>query len=239
MALFSHNTLLVPYSAGTIFKKSCKVSVLNMSWQDTAIADYGNDGFGEFLTKTFNTFVKLIFSAIAVIIPLVAIIIPYMIDPSYYAAIPFTPFLLLVAGTSAMSGFMAQIFTGKGETKKILVTSIFGMIANVTAVVVLIDKIGLWAAVVGSLAADVVLFGMRTLFARKEFAKGIAYKSFLLILVMIVVSVILYIKASIMINIGWFFISAILALILNFEFVKNIFSILFGKVLGGRKEASK
>ena len=205
--------------------------VLNMSWQDTAIADYGNKDFGLFLTKTFNTYVKLIFSAIAVLIPLISIVLPFVIDPSYYGAVPFTPFLLLASGISSMSGFIAQIFTGKGNTQNILITSIFGMIANLSVILLLVDVIGLWAAVLGSLVADSVLFVSRAFLARKEFSKGIDYVSFLIILLMIVVGVILYLKAGALYNFVWLCISLIFAMVLNRRFVCDLFSLIFGKIV--------
>lgn len=214
---------------------SMVVNVLNMSWQDTAIADYGKKDFGRFLTKTFNTYVKLIFSALMVMIPLIAVIVPFMIDPSYYGSIPYTPFLLLASSTSAMSGFVAQIFVGKGNTKILLYTSIMGMVANVTVIFLLIGKIGLWAAVMGSLSADVVLFGTRTFLARKEFAKGIDYKSFLLITVMIAVGIYIYLKADMTVNLIWFFVTAVVAVILNLEFVKDIFTLLFTPIINKMK----
>lgn len=204
-------------------------TVLNMSWQDTAIADYGTSGFSSFVTKTFNTYVKLIFSAIAVLCPLVVLIIPYMIDPSYYDAIQYTPFLMIASGTSAMSGFMAQIFVGKGKTKNLLTTSICGMIANVAVIIVLVDKIGLWAAVFGSLAADVVLFSSRTFLARKDFGKGVSYIGILIVCVMLAVSIVTYLRANVLINIIWLIVSAIIAIIINWQFVKDMFLVLFGR----------
>lgn len=209
--------------------------VLNMSWQDTAIADYGKEGFSEFLTKTFNSFVKLIFSAIAVLIPFIAIVLPYMVAPSYYGAIQFTPFLLIASGVSTMSGFMAQVFTGKGKTRTVFTTSIFGMIANITVILFLVDKIGLWAAVLGSLAADSVLFIVRTILVRKEFAKGIAYKSFILLFGVIVISIVIYLKAEVWSNLGWFIISAIIAFILNKQFIMDMITLLFGKFIRKKK----
>lgn len=204
-------------------------NVLNMSWQDTAVSDYGNAGFGLFLTKTFNSFIKLIFSIVAVLLPFVAVVLPYMIDPSYYGAISYTPFLLLASATSFMSGFMAQIFTGKGKTTTILITSIFGMVANILVVALLIGKIGLWAAVLGSLVSDCVLMCSRTFLARKEFAKGIAYKSFLVIIAMVAVSIWTYFKASVIGNLVWLVISAVIAVILNWEFIKNLLTLLLGR----------
>ncbi len=209
--------------------------VLNMSWQDTAVADYGKQGFKEFLTKTFNTFVKLIFSAIAVLIPLISLVLPYMIDPTYYDAIPFTPFLIIASGISTMSGFMAQIFTGKGKTKTILITSIFGMITNVLVIFVLVDKIGLWAAVWGSVAADAVLLVSRAILARKDFAKGVAFVSFIVVIIMNVISVVLYLNVGVVYNAVWFVISAIIAVILNWQFIKDMISLLFGKFIKKEK----
>lgn len=211
-------------------------NVLNMAWQDTAIADYGSENFSKFLTDTFNSFVKLIFSAIAVLVPLIALVLPHMIDPSYYAAIPYAPFLLLASGTSFMSGFMAQIFVGRGETKKILTTSILGMACNIIVIAVLVEKVGLWAAVLGSLSADVVLFGTRTFFARREFAKGIHYKRFFIVLVMMIVSVVLYLKAGVALNMAWLVLSAIVAVILNWQFIQNILHILFGRFFENREK---
>ena len=219
------------YSASGKFSSALALvtSVLNMSWQDTAIADYGNKDFPAFLTKTFNTYVKLIFSAIAVLTPFIAVVAPYMLDPSYHSSISYTPFLLLTSAASTMSGFAAQIFVGKGKTNVLFTTSAIGMVANISVIALLVDKIGLWAAVFGSLAADVVLFGTRIFMARKEFAKGIEYKSFLLIFVLAVIGMYLYFKQTLIVNLIWFAVTAVIAVVMNFEFIRNIFTLLFGQ----------
>lgn len=206
-------------------------SVLNMSWQDTAVADYGKENFKSFLTQTFNTFVRLIFSAIAVLLPLISLILPYMVDPSYSQAFAYTPFLMIASGTSVMSGFVAQIFTGKGKTGNILITSIFGMIANILIVFLFIGKIGLWAAVLGALTSDCVLFGTRTFLSRKEFAPGIDYKGFCIVLIMLAIGIFMYFKGSALLNIVWLITSAGLALMLNFKFIKDMFIVIFGRFL--------
>ena len=213
--------------------------VLNMAWQDTAIADYGTKEFSTFLTKMFNTFVKLIFSAIAVIIPFIALVIPYIIDPTYYDAIPYAPFLLLAAGISSMSGFSAQIYTGQGKTQRILITSILGMVANILVLILLLDKVGLWAAVFGSLAADTVLFLTRAIGARKEFAKGIEFWKFAVVALMLVVSFVLYFASSPILNLIWFFVSAALAVIFNLQFIKDMFTMIFGTLFKKKKEKER
>ncbi len=214
-------------------------NVLNMSWQDTAIAEYGKQGFDVFLTRTFNSFIKLIFSAIAAMIPLIAIVLPYMVDPSYYEAIPYVPFLLIAAGMSAMSGFMAQIFTGKGKTQSIMVTSLVGMITNVCMIAFFVSRIGLWAAVFGALVADMVMFGVRTFMARKEFAKGVDIKSFLIVFIILIISVFVYMKATPVLNLIWFLVTAAFAVILNWNFIKDLFSLICGRFFNKSKKGKK
>jgi O-antigen/teichoic acid export membrane protein len=201
-------------------------NVLNMSWQDTAIADYGNESFKPFLTKTFNTFTKLIFSAVAVLTPFIAVISPYMIAPTYYGAIAFVPFLLLASGASAMSGFVGQIFVGKGKTQSLFYTSFFGMLTNISLVILLIESIGLWSAVIGSMISNFVLFGVRVFWARKEFAKGIDYIGISVIVLMIIISTFLYLNYSLIANLLWFVASAIIAIILNISFIKDLLSVI-------------
>ncbi|MBR5539842.1 MAG: lipopolysaccharide biosynthesis protein [Clostridia bacterium] len=209
--------------------------VLNMSWQDTAVADYGNDGFSTFLTKTLNTYIKLIFSAVAVLVPLIAVVLPYMIAPTYYAAIPYAPFLLFASGLSAISSFLAQIFTGQGKTKTIMTTSLFGMLANVAVIAVLVESLGLWAAVAGSLAADSVLVAVRAFMARKEFDKGVEYVSFAVVLGMLAVSVYLYLTQGALVNVIWLVCAVALAVVLNWSFIKDLFTIVFGRFAKPKK----
>ena len=128
-----------------------------------------------------------------------------------------------------MSGFVAQVFVGKGDTKKVLYTSIFGMIANVAIVACLISGIGLWAAVLVSFAADFVLFSTRTFFARKEFAKGLDFRSFALVAIMLAIGIAIYFLGGVILNIVWLCISAAVAIVLNWQFLKNIFTLLFAR----------
>lgn len=211
-------------------------SVLNMSWQDTAIAEYGKENFRSFLTKTFNTYVKLIFSALFVIIPFLSLIIPHIVDPAYYDAIPFTPFLLLASGTSTMSGFAAQIFVGQGKTKSLFVTSCMGMISNILFVFALVGEIGLWAAVFGTLLADVVIFAARIYRARKEFAKGIEFKNYIIIFLILAVSIALYLKAGVLVNLIWFLVTVAAAFMFNKNFILDLLSLIFGAFRKKKKE---
>ena len=235
----SVNAIIVSARLGTdingIYSVSNKFSaiitmvtgVFNMAWQESAISEYGGDDFGRFFTKTFNSFFKLVFSAIAVIIPFVAVIFPYIIDSDYNDAVQYTPYLLLAAGISAFSGFLAQIFSGQGKTERALYTSMLGMITNTLFVFLFVDRIGLWAAVFGTLLSDVAILVFRFILVRNDFGRGVEFVKLSITIAVLAASILLYSNFNSTLNIIWFAITVIFALILNKEFIKEIFHVIF------------
>ncbi len=205
-------------------------SVFIMSWQEMAIAEYGKDNFKKFFTDTFNMYSKVVVCAIAMLVPFMKAVFPIMIDESYYASISYAPFLLIVSGLSTLSGFFAQIFVGQGKTHRSLWTTVVGMIFNVAIVFAFVDKIGLWAAVFGSMAADGVMVILRIILVRREFQKNIEYFKILICVAMLAVSVILYMNFGTLYNIIWLGIAIALSFVLNFGVLKDISKVLLSKV---------
>jgi F-type H+-transporting ATPase subunit c len=97
--------------------------------------------------------------------------------------------------------------------------------SNMIVIAALVEPLGLWAAVLGSLAADTMLVFLRTFLARKEFAKGVEYCHFAVVLGMLVVSVYLYLTQNAVVNLIWLVCVAVLALILNRSFMKDLWSL--------------
>ncbi len=237
----SVNTLIVSTKLGldingiyTVSNKFSHVltmvtSVFIMSWQESAISEYGTDKFKSFFTKTFNMYFVLVFSAIAVLVSFMNLVFPLMIDESYHASIQYAPFLLVVSGLSTLSGFLAQIFCAQGKTHRSMSTTAIGLLFNVSIVFSLVDKIGLWAAVLGSFSADFVMAVLRYFMLRKEFAKGKSYFKYAIVVFLLCVSITLYLNAGTIYNAIWFFVVAISAVILNFQLVKDLLAVLFEK----------
>lgn len=233
----SVNTLIVSMRCGldingiyTVANKFSSVltmvmTVFMMSWQETAISEYGKGQFKSFFTQTFNMYFKFVFSAIMVLVPFMAVVFPYMIDESYHASITYAPFLLVVAGLSTLAAFFSQIFAAQGRTTRSLFTNIAGMVINLTVVFLLVNKIGLWAAVLGSLASELVMVLLRGILVREEFQSGIEFGRLVLTFFLMVVSICLYFKGTIVYNIVWLVAAAIFALYMNFDLIKNTFYI--------------
>lgn len=207
-------------------------SVFAMSWQESALSEYGSKDFRSFFTKTFDMYSVGIASALSVLITLMHLIFPLIIDESYYQSIKYAPYLLLASGCSALAGFSAQIFLAKSENKRLLFTNILGMVLNILIVLLLIDQVGLWAAVFGTLIAEISILGSRLIWVRGEFSDKYKASRLILSSFMLIISIILYSYADIRVNAVWLLITLTAFICFNRMLIGNIVSILIEAVKG-------
>ena len=212
-------------------------TVFMMAWQESAIKEYKTENFKKFQTETFNSYFILMLSAIAGLIPLAKLAVPYLIDPSYYSAVVYVPFLLTATMFASFSSYAAQIMTAQEKTKKLMTTTIFGAVANLVAVIALINFIGLWAAVVGTLFSNFALTAVRLFYVRTEFTREISYVRISILFIAIAVGCILYVSASTVIIAAWLALVAIVAFLFNREFILSVFELIFSKLK--KKKAPK
>ena len=74
--------------------------VFNMAWQESAIKTYGSNNSKIFYKRTFHFFYIFIFTTCVACIPVMKIILPYMIDNSYYYSLKYY-FMLLYLNNSS------------------------------------------------------------------------------------------------------------------------------------------
>ena len=205
-------------------------TVFMMAWQESAIKEYKTANFKRFQTETFNSYFILMLSAIAVGVPFAGLAVPYLIDESYYSAIVYVPFLLIAAMFSSFSSYTAQIMTAQEKTKGLMTTTIFGAFTNVAVVAVLIHFVGLWAAVIGTLASNVALTVVRLFFVKSEFTKDVAIFKISLLFICIALGCVLYVWANTLALIAALALMCVLALVFNKDFIFSVLGLLFSKL---------
>lgn len=211
-------------------------SVFIMSWQESAISEYGSEKFKSFFTKTFSMYYTLVFSAIAVLIPFINMVLPYMIDPSYYPSIQYAPVLLFSSCLSTISGFFAQIFSAQNKTHRNITTTSVGMAVNLIIVLLLVDSIGLWAAAVGTVLSHAVSLVVRAFMVREEFTKEIEWLKIITVTASVAVGMVLYYTAGTVYSLAWFAFNVVLAVVLNFTLVKQILGLALEKLKIGKRK---
>lgn len=205
-------------------------SVFIMAWQESAIKEYDNVGFKRFQTETFSFYSVAIGSAIAVIIPAMRVVIPFLVAESYHSAIRYAPFLLVATGLAALSSYAAQVITAQGNTKRIMSTTVIGVVLNIAVVFLLIDAIGLWAAVCGTIAANFGMMVVRLIMIRNEFSDGILSWRLIVTMFSVIVSVVVYALADYTVNIILFVLTFVLMLLINMNVVRSIFLMAKGRL---------
>lgn len=208
------------------------INVFAMAWQESAIKEYGTKEFRRFATESFNEYSVVLFSGVALIIPIMKILMPKMIDPSYYEALTYAPFLLYATALSAFSGFFASVITAKNQTPKLLITNIIGSISNVLIVFVFIRMIGIWAIVLSAVMSNILLDLSRYYVIRKDFEnRRIRYLTILAALTLGILNSVLYFNCSDAINMIVFVISALAFLTLNRMLLFDIWKMIKSKIL--------
>ena len=206
-----------------------------MAWQESAIKEYKTKEFKRFQTETFNSYVLLMLSAIACLIPFAKLVVPYLIDESYYSAVAYVPFLLVATMFSSFSSYSAQIMTAQEKTKNLMTTTIFGALSNLAVVGVLIHFVGLWAAVIATLVSHIALTLARLWMVRSEFTKNISFAKISVLFLAIFGGCALYLTASPIVLLIYLVLMAAIALFFNKEIIISILSLLISKFKKGKK----
>ena len=136
-------------------------SVFNLAWQESAIKEYDSESSKAYFRDIYMMFYRAICSAVFVCIPVMYIVMPYIIDKSYYDAIRYAPLLVIGAGIAAAYGFFGQMYSATGKTKGAAVSTLFGVVANLSVIFLLIDWMGLWAPSLALLVSGSVILIIR------------------------------------------------------------------------------
>ena len=137
------------------------ITVFNLAWQESAITEYGSENYRYFASDTLDKYIQLLLSAVAVLIPVLRLAVPYLIDKQFYDAIQYIPFLLLSTAFSAFSGYFAQMITAQNRNERLLTTNLLGAVANISIMFLLLRPLGIWAVVISSMVSNLLLSGSR------------------------------------------------------------------------------
>lgn len=205
-------------------------SVFNMSWQESAIREYGNEGSKKFYSEAFKILYNGVTSCIIGCLPLMYLLMPKMIDQSYKEALIYAPVLVVSAGVSALYGFFGQMYAATGKTKGAFTTTIFGVLANMAVLFSLIKLLGLWAACIGVLLSSISILAIRYSEFRKEMDLRISNGMIILLLLMCVMVAIYYCGGKI-INFISVFVAVAIGITANFDIIKEIVSMIKSKMI--------
>lgn len=210
-------------------------SVFNLSWQESAITEYGEATFKSFFSQTTAMFMKGIFSTIAVLLPTMSIVFPAIIDETYYSAISYAPFLVMASGISAIGAFVAPIFLAQEKNSRCLISNVIGMLLNLAIVFALVDHIGIWAAISGTMLSNLAIAVSRLWMVRRDFEAGGWVWQIVLLIAFALIGVPIYLCLPMVWNVGYLAISVVVFAVFNRALIKNIFALVVEKIKPGKE----
>lgn len=123
-------------------------SCFQMAWQELTFskADKTRAEMDSFYTKAVNEYIRFLTIGTILVLPLVKIVFPYFIDPSYYDAEVLVPLALIASLLTCISSFLASILSTIKKNRMIFTTTLTGSIVNIVAINLLIGSLATQAA---------------------------------------------------------------------------------------------
>lgn len=152
---------IISTSANGIYTVSCKFSnilnsifsIFTMSWQESASLHINDKDKDEFFTNMINNIYKLFVSVSLLIILVVGLFFNVLIGKDYVLSYKYIPILILANSFNVLIGLFGGIYIAKKLTKKMTSTTIISAVINLIVDLLLIKKIGLYAACLSTLIA--------------------------------------------------------------------------------------
>lgn len=178
-----------------IYSVACKFpSIMNavhslfyQAWQEQAVLEYDAENRDVYYTKIFNTYMKLSFCLIILLIPLTKVFINLFMSESYKISYEYVSILYLASLFSSFSSFYGTGYISAKDPKNATITTTIGAITNCLINLLFIKLIGVWAACISTLVGYVIVYLIRVFQTRKYFHISLELKSFIVLLIISVI----------------------------------------------------
>ncbi|MCI8513116.1 MAG: oligosaccharide flippase family protein [Lachnospiraceae bacterium] len=136
-------------------------NVVNLSWTETVSLHYDDEDRDEFLSEMMTTMFGLFSSACFVVVALMPFIYPLLVNVKYRDGYNQVLILMYAMLFRVLVGMYSCIYIATKQSKKVAITSISAAVINLLCDLLLVNKIGLYAASISSLIAFSIMFIIR------------------------------------------------------------------------------
>lgn len=196
-------------------------NLFNLSWTESVSLHIDDSDSKEYLTKMINKMFILFSSICIIIISILPLIFDIIIKGEYAASYNYMPILLIASLFNVVVGLYSAIYVAKKETKHLAKSSVLVAIINIVVNILLIKKIGLYAAAISTLVAYFVMMIIRYIDVKKYINIKLKLKNILYVIIGIIMSIFAYYSNNVIVVLINFALIMVLAIIINKEFLKG------------------
>lgn len=167
-------------------------NMFNLSWMETVSAHINDVDAKQYLSKTYNTIVKLFAFICMLAIAVTPFIFNIVVGENFAESYQYIAVLIFGAFFNIIVGMLGSIYIGYKKTKEMAKTTMMAAIINIITNLAFIKFIGIWAAVFSTLAAYGIVTFLRLISIQKTVKIKTDRKMFAFILVLFVINILLY-----------------------------------------------
>lgn len=189
-------------------------NAFNLSWQEDATINYEKNDRSEYYSMIFNNLLTILFYGLVILIGIVPLIFKILVNSNYSDSYNQMPILCISLLFSSIATFFGGIYIAQKETKKLGTSTIIAAVINIIINLLLINKLGLYAASISTLCSYLAICIYRFVDIKKSINITVNYKKYLIFIPAIILMIIIFYKKYIII-------STIISLILSILFIKK------------------
>ncbi|WP_411163608.1 lipopolysaccharide biosynthesis protein [Lacticaseibacillus paracasei] len=199
------------------------------SWKESSARALKAGNEESFFQSVYVYLINSLFSILILMISFMPLVFHFMVNSSYHSALVYVPILLTATFCSDLSGFFGGIFTAHKNTWILGTTTVWSAIINLALNVLLIKRLGIYAAAFATLLSSYFIYQYRREKVKKMVSLHYPFNKMVVnALIFGAVLVLFYTGTGVSIGIGCI-ISLFYSVLLNASIVKVIFKRLLRK----------
>lgn len=136
-------------------------TITSMAWQEAAFRGAKSTDRGRLYSRALDLNIRAMGIGVCVLIPVTAIVFPYLVDSSYDGVRPLLPAYFVVSVVTSIGSLLETVFTAERKTLKLFWSTLTNAVLSVIVFLVLEPVLGVAAFVVGSLAGLIAMVSLR------------------------------------------------------------------------------
>ena len=206
-------------------------NLFNMSWQETVSLHIKDNDINTFISRTMARIMAIFVSISSLMCVALPFVYRYVIGEMFLESYKYIAILNLGAIFNIIMGFLGGVYIAIKRTKEIAKMNIATAILNILINLALIRFIGVWAAVVSTVLAYMIVFVLRFISIQKDIKVKLDYKTMAILLCLYGVSLLGFYNNVLAIKVIAFVAVMIASLLVNREIISKVLSTLKKKVI--------
>lgn len=205
-------------------------NLFNLSWTESASMHINDDDRDEFFSNTINNMFKFFSSICIGIIACLPLIFSQLVKGDYIEAYLYIPILMVATLFNVVVGLYSVIYIAKKETKEVAKTSVMAAIINIVINLLLVKKIGLYAASLSTAIAYFVMMIFRYFDVKKYMNIKIKMSIIIGTVAMLIVTIVSYYIKNTILSYLVLFVTTIYAITVNKDFIMEFIKVINKKL---------